>query len=93
MNFLEDLEKRLDQNWDEISSALEEIRKSVISRKGCLVNMTADEGNLNHSTKFVAKFLDLLPSSTFTELDPLRSQLPPVNEAIVIPTQVQTISN
>ncbi|XP_020580862.1 presequence protease 2, chloroplastic/mitochondrial-like isoform X2 [Phalaenopsis equestris] len=91
LNFLEDLEKRLDQNWDEISSSLEEIRKSIFSRKGCLVNMTADEKNLNHSTKFVTKFLDLLPSSASAESDPLRNQLPPVNEAIVIPTQVNYV--
>ncbi|KAL0917124.1 hypothetical protein M5K25_012171 [Dendrobium thyrsiflorum] len=91
LNFLEDLEKRLDQNWDEISSSLEEIRKSVFYREGCLVNMTAEEKNLNHSTKFVAKFIDLLPSSASTELHPLRNQLPPVNEAIVIPTQVNYV--
>ncbi|KAK8950682.1 hypothetical protein KSP39_PZI003078 [Platanthera zijinensis] len=91
LNFLRDLEKRVDQNWDELSSSLEEIRQSIFSRKGCLVNVTADEKNLNHSTKFLAKFLDSLPNSASAELDPLRNHLPPVNEAIVIPTQVNYV--
>ncbi|PKA56112.1 Presequence protease 1, chloroplastic/mitochondrial [Apostasia shenzhenica] len=91
LNFLKDLEKKVDQNWDEISSSLEEIRKAIFSRKGCLVNMTADGRNLDHSTKFVSKFLDSLPTSASSEPDSWRDQLPLINEAIVIPTQVNYV--
>ncbi|KAG0492576.1 hypothetical protein HPP92_005974 [Vanilla planifolia] len=90
-NFLQDLEKRVDENWDEISSSLQEIRGSIFSREGCLVNLTADEANLDRSTKFVANFLDLLPTSASCETVSWREQLPQVNEAIVIPTQVNYV--
>lgn len=90
MEFLQDLEKKVDDDWDGISSSLEDIRTALISRKGCLINMTADEKNLINSTKFVAKFLDSLPNSSSTVNESWHAQLPSVNEAIVIPTQVQS---
>ncbi|KAM0948972.1 putative peptidase M16, metalloenzyme, LuxS/M16 peptidase, peptidase M16C associated [Dioscorea sansibarensis] len=91
VEFLQDLEKKVDDDWDGISSSLEEIRTALISRKGCLVNMTADEKNLINSTKFVAKFLDSLPNSSSTVNESWHAQLPSVNEAIVIPTQVNYV--
>jgi hypothetical protein len=92
LDFLKSLEEKVDQNWTEISSSLEEIRTSVLSKQGCLVNLTADGKNLTNAEKYVSKFLDLLPSSS-----PLKStnswtaQLPLTNEAIVIPTQVNYV--
>ncbi|KAJ0981481.1 hypothetical protein J5N97_009736 [Dioscorea zingiberensis] len=91
LEFLQDLEKKVDDDWDGISSSLEEIRRSLISREGCLINMTADEENLINSTKFLAKFLDSLPNSSSTVNEPWHAQLPQVNEAIVIPTQVNYV--
>ncbi|XP_058097080.1 presequence protease 2, chloroplastic/mitochondrial, partial [Magnolia sinica] len=90
LEFLEDLEKKVDQDWDAISSSLEEIRRSLLSRNGCLINMTADGKNLSNSEKFVAKFLDLLPSTPSNEAK-WNARLTPVNEAIVIPTQVNYV--
>ncbi|XP_039127207.1 presequence protease 1, chloroplastic/mitochondrial-like [Dioscorea cayenensis subsp. rotundata] len=91
LEFLQDLEKKVDDDWDGISSSLEDIRTALISRKGCLINMTADEKNLINSTKFVAKFLDSLPNSSSTVNESWHAQLPSVNEAIVIPTQVNYV--
>ncbi|KAH7679588.1 LuxS/MPP-like metallohydrolase protein [Dioscorea alata] len=91
LEFLQDLEKKVDDDWDGISSSLEDMRTALISRKGCLVNMTADEKNLINSTKFVAKFLDSLPNSSSTANESWHAQLPAVNEAIVIPTQVNYV--
>ncbi|KAJ6846552.1 presequence protease 1, chloroplastic/mitochondrial-like [Iris pallida] len=91
LEFLQDLEKKVDEDWEGISSSLEEIRKSLLSRNGCLVNMTADDKNLENSTKYLSKFLDSLPSTPPIKADSWHSQLSPSNEAIVIPTQVNYV--
>lgn len=91
LEFLQALEEKVDLNWNEISSSLEEIRKSLISRKGCLINLTADGKNLASSEKYVSKFLDLLPSSSPAKSDSWNARLPSTNEAIVIPTQVNYV--
>ncbi|XP_065024478.1 presequence protease 1, chloroplastic/mitochondrial isoform X1 [Musa acuminata AAA Group] len=89
--FLQDLEKKVDQDWEGIASSLDEIRRSLLSRKGCLINVTTDGKNLMNSMKFLEKFLDSLPSTPSIEVGSWQSQLPPVNEAIVIPTQVNYV--
>lgn len=92
LDFLRDLEERVDQDWDGISSSLEEIRKSLLSRDGCLIKMTADGRNLKNSEKFVSKFLDMLPSNSNIGANTWRARLSRENEAIVIPTQVRITS-
>ncbi|KAJ4962710.1 hypothetical protein NE237_022649 [Protea cynaroides] len=91
LEFLRDLEEKVDQDWDGISSSLEEIRKSLLSRQDCLVNMTADGKTLTDSEKFVSKFLDLLPSKQPRETNLWGARLSPVNEAILVPTQVNYV--
>ncbi|RZC45631.1 hypothetical protein C5167_038585 [Papaver somniferum] len=90
LEFLKSLEQRVDEDWAGISSSLEEIRRSLLSKKGCLVNMTADGKNLANSEKFVSKFLNLLPSTPPTG-NTWSARLSPGNEAIVIPTQVNYV--
>ncbi|KAK3025607.1 hypothetical protein RJ639_042105 [Escallonia herrerae] len=91
LDFLRALEEKVDQNWAEISASLEEIRKSLISRQGCLVNLTADGKNLTNSEKYVSKFLDLLPSTSAVKASSWIAQLPSTTEAIIIPTQVNYV--
>lgn len=64
----------------------------MLSRDGCLINMTADGGNLKNSEKFVSKFLDMLPSNSNIGANTWRACLSQENEAIVIPTQVRITS-
>lgn len=67
--------------------SLEEIRGALLSKKGCLVNLTSDGKNLKQAETFVSKFTDLLPStSAFTSHT--NSLLPSESEAFTIPTQV-----
>lgn len=61
----------------------------MLSRDGCLINMTADGRNLKNSEKFVSKFLDMLPSNSNVGANTWRARLSRENEAIVIPTQVR----
>ncbi|MBA0872620.1 hypothetical protein Goshw_017459 [Gossypium schwendimanii] len=91
LEFLQALEEKVDNDWAGISSSLEEIRKSLLSKEGCLVNMTADGKTLSNTGKSVGKFLDLLPSKSLVERASWNVRLPSNNEAIVIPTQVNYV--
>ncbi|KAJ8763421.1 hypothetical protein K2173_002304 [Erythroxylum novogranatense] len=91
LEFLQQLEEKVDQDWAGVSSSLEEIRNALLSRNGCLVNLTADGNNLRTSEKYVSKFLDLLPSNAPVKTSAWNAQLSPHNEAIVIPTQVNYV--
>ncbi|PQP94514.1 presequence protease 1 chloroplastic/mitochondrial-like [Prunus yedoensis var. nudiflora] len=91
LEFLQALEKNVDQDWERISSSLEEIRKSLFTRKGCIINMTAEGKNLTKSEQFVGKFLDLLPGNSPCATTTWNARLPCVHEAIVIPTQVNHV--
>ncbi|RDY04881.1 Presequence protease 2, chloroplastic/mitochondrial, partial [Mucuna pruriens] len=88
LEFLRALEERVDQDWANISSSLEEIRTSIFSKEGCLINVTSDRKNLAHTEKVVSKFVDLLPASTPIATTSWNVRLPLTNEAIVIPTQL-----
>ncbi|XP_010487842.1 PREDICTED: presequence protease 1, chloroplastic/mitochondrial [Camelina sativa] len=91
LEFLHTLEKKVDEDWEGISSSLEEIRRSLLAKNGCIVNMTADGKSLTNVEKSVAKFLDLLPENPSGGLVTWDGRLPLRNEAIVIPTQVNYV--
>lgn len=91
LEFLRSLEEKVEQDWGGISSSLEEIRNSLLSRKHCLVNLTADGKNITNSEKHISKFLGSLPDRHFSEPNTWSARLSPENEAIVIPTQVNYV--
>ncbi|KAL0690625.1 hypothetical protein Bca4012_090304 [Brassica carinata] len=91
LEFLHTLAKKVDEDWEGISSALEEIRRSLLARNGCVVNMTADGKFLTNIEKSVEKFLNLLPETPSGGLVTWDGRLPLRNEAIVIPTQVNYV--
>ncbi|KAL4578658.1 hypothetical protein LXL04_014787 [Taraxacum kok-saghyz] len=92
LEFLKDLEGKIEQDWSELSMSLEEIRKTLLSRKGCIVNLTSDGKNLTIAEKFVTKFLNLLPNSSSIVTSSSSNELLPLNnEAIIIPTQVNYV--
>ncbi|KAK7405816.1 hypothetical protein VNO78_07426 [Psophocarpus tetragonolobus] len=91
LEFLRTLEERVDRDWADISSSLEEIRKSIFSKQGCLINVTADSKNLANTEKIVSKFVNQLPTSSPIATTFQNVRLPSTNEAIVIPTQVNYV--
>ncbi|XP_004230817.2 presequence protease 1, chloroplastic/mitochondrial-like [Solanum lycopersicum] len=91
LEFLKVLEDQVEKDWSQISSSLEEIRKSLLSKNGCLINLTADGKNLNNVEKHIRKFLDLLPSTSLVEPAAWNAQLSRSNEAFVVPTQVNYV--
>lgn len=68
--------------------SLEEIRQTLLSKKGCILNLTSDGKNLKISEKYIRKFLNSLPSNSSVSSSISNAQLPSNNEAIIIPTQV-----
>ncbi|KAL8554483.1 hypothetical protein ACS0TY_002610 [Phlomoides rotata] len=91
LEFLRTLENKVDDDWPAISSSLEEIRTTLLSKNGCLVNLTSDGKNLKNTEKYVGKFLDMLPSTSPVGSTAWNAQLSRTNEAIVIPTQVNYV--
>lgn len=91
LEFLKDLEGKIEQEWSEISMSLEEIRKTLLSKKGCVINLTSDGKNLKVSEKYIKKFLNSLPSTSIVTSSTSNAQLPSINEAIIIPTQVNYV--
>ncbi|CAN4107689.1 unnamed protein product [Withania somnifera] len=91
LEFLKGLEDQVEKDWTQISSSLEEIRKSLLTKNGCLINLTADGKNLTNAEKHISKFLDLLPSTSLGESAACNAQLSRSNEAFVVPTQVNYV--
>ncbi|GAB2267261.1 Homeobox protein PKNOX1 [Dionaea muscipula] len=91
LEFLRALDEKVDKDWVGISSSLEEIRTFLLSRKQCLINVTADEKNITNSEKYIRKFLDLLPNHTPSPANSWNAKLNAENEAIAIPTQVNYV--
>ncbi|CAA7400918.1 unnamed protein product [Spirodela intermedia] len=84
LEFLRDLEKRVDKEWPAISSSLDAIRSCLLSREGCIVNMTADGKILTESSKYLAEFIDAIPSVPSPGTTTWSSLLSPMKEAIVV---------
>ncbi|XP_059314088.1 presequence protease 1, chloroplastic/mitochondrial-like [Lycium ferocissimum] len=91
LEFLKGLEGQVENDWPQISSSLEEIRKSLLSKNECLINLTANGKNLTNAEKHISKFLDLLPSTSPVESAAWNAQLSRSNEAFVVPTQVNYV--
>ncbi|XP_071691753.1 presequence protease 1, chloroplastic/mitochondrial-like [Rutidosis leptorrhynchoides] len=93
LEFLKDLEVKVQHDWSAISSSLEEIRKTILSKNNCIINLTSDGETLKDSEKYVAKFLDQLPNTSPVSSPCWNTRIPSINEAIVIPTQVNYVGN
>lgn len=87
LEYVRDLVNRVDDDWPSVSASLEAIRTSFLSRKGAIVNLTADEKILTASDQHVSHLLDALPGS---RAEPLvwNKLVKPQNEGLSIPTQV-----
>ncbi|XP_071691752.1 presequence protease 1, chloroplastic/mitochondrial-like [Rutidosis leptorrhynchoides] len=93
LEFLKDLEEKVEHDWSSISASLEEIRKTVLSKNNCIVNLTSDGENLKDSEKYVAEFIDSLPTTSpvASSASWNNKRISSINEAIVIPTQVNYV--
>lgn len=87
-DYLQTLEKQVDNDWDTVSASLEAIRNSFLSRKGALVNLTAESKLITKAESYVGSILQAFPSSLASETGTWNTCLEPLNEGLVVPTQV-----
>lgn len=86
-DYLQTLEKQVDSDWPIVAEALEEIRSSLLSRKGALINLTADIRLITRAESYVSSLLQAFPDGVVAKKlwDRCFEQS---NEGLVIPTQV-----
>eukprot|EP00899_Mesostigma_viride_P012227 jgi/Mesvir1/21004/Mv08062-RA.1 len=84
------MEQRIKNDWAGVQKDLEEIRSLLLSRKGAIVNLTADEATLTKAQAGVAAFLDTMPAQGGA-VQSWQGRLDRVNEGLVVPTQVNYV--
>lgn len=90
IEYIRDLEKRIDSEWDSIEADLKEIRHCLLTRQGAIVNLTADTSTLENTQGVLKDFLSKLPSEA-REIQSWGKGLTARNEAITLPTQVNYV--
>lgn len=90
-DYLQTLEKQVDSDWSTVAEALDEIRSSFLSRKGALVNLTADNKLITTAESHVASILQALPNVGASKTATRSTCLEPSNEGLVVPTQVNYV--
>ncbi|CAD7700528.1 unnamed protein product [Ostreobium quekettii] len=91
LEYVRSLVDRVDSDWPGVQADLEAIRSALLTRNGAIINMTADEDTLGITRPYMSEFLDALPSDAKDKAD-WSVMLPRVNEAIVVPTQVNYVA-
>eukprot|EP00877_Chromochloris_zofingiensis_P003328 jgi/Chrzof1/12997/Cz07g15220.t1 len=84
------LAKRVESDWDGVKADLERIRSLLLQRSGALVNLTGDERALSGAQAHVGDLLSALPATSSSPTN-WSGTLPSVNEALVVPTQVNYV--
>jgi Zn-dependent M16 (insulinase) family peptidase len=90
LEYLRVLAMRVEADWDGVKAELEAIRTAVLSRKGALVNMTADEKTMTAADNAVNRFLSSMPA-VGGAVQPWSELLALGNEGLVVPTQVNYV--
>jgi Zn-dependent M16 (insulinase) family peptidase len=90
LNFVRDLVKRIDSDWDSVQAALERIRDTLFNRGRAVVNATADAAIWTRAQGEVAAFLGRLPNGTLALAD-WSIDFKPRSEGLIIPAQVNYV--
>lgn len=89
LEYIRELSKRVESDWEGVAADLEAIRKAILQRAGTIVNLTGDERALSAAAEHVEDLLGALPSSSGSSSEAWSGVLPRANEALVVPTQVR----
>lgn len=90
LEFIRGLVKRVEGEWDSVKADLEAIRSALLHRPNSFVNMTGDAKTLSAAAPHLSEFLAALPDQA-APLAAWEGSLPRVNEALVVPTQVNYV--
>ncbi len=88
--FLKELVKRVDSDWDSVQAALRAIRDMLFNRGRMVVNLTADGVLWDKARDELAAFAGSLPDVVHGDAD-WNHDFAPKNEGLVIPAQVNYV--
>ncbi len=90
LNFLKDLIRRIDSDWDGVEAALTRIRDRLFNRGRMVINLTADGALWGDARPALEDFVGGLPDRSVADAD-WSLELVPRNEGLVIPAQVNYV--
>ena len=90
LEFIRGLVSRVESDWEGVQADLEQIRTTLLQRRGALVNITGDESALSTASRHLAAFWDTLPA-TSAENAHWSGSIVAQNEALLVPTQVNYV--
>lgn len=92
LNFIRDLATRVDAEWDRVVADLEAVRAAILTRRGAIVNATADEKALAGASGAVDGLLAALPTGgAVAACDWPAGLVPATSQALTVPTQVNYV--
>jgi len=96
LRYLRALQKRVEQDWDQVKADLERLHQCVISRQGVIVNVTYPQ--IDEVMSHVDAFLEALPARALSAAADTNAapaldgvSLRPMNEGLVIPARVNYV--
>ncbi|HSM25710.1 MAG TPA: insulinase family protein, partial [Anaerolineaceae bacterium] len=88
--FIRSLVNNFDQEWERISSILEEIKRTLLSQNNLLINITIDQQNLGNIKPLMDNFVASLPHG-ISSIQKWETKNPLKNEGLIIPAQVNFV--
>ena len=88
--FLKELVKRIDSDWDGVEAALRTIRDRLFNRGRMVINLTAEGALWEKARGELAAFVGNLPDAAIADAD-WGHVFEPKNEGLVIPAQVNYV--
>ena len=90
LRFLQDLEKRVENDWENVQSDIALLWESLINRDGMILNLTVGSDGWNKVKPFVKTFIEKIPQRK-SEIAQWKIGLTVENEAFKIPAQVNYV--
>ena len=90
LQFVRDLVKRVDSDWDGVQAALVRIRDTLFNRGRMVVNVTADGALWSQAKGEIESFLGRFPNGDFAFAD-WAIDYAPKSEGLIIPAQVNYV--
>ncbi len=91
LNFLRDLAKDFDNNWDRILTDLQLIKKHIFSKEKLTIAITSDHETASPITEKLSKFINSLPSCADIPAKDYSFKQYPKHLAVIIPTKVNAV--
>jgi presequence protease len=91
LDYLRELSKRVDSDWDGVLADLQTISACINNRAGSVTNLTADAKTLDLSMSSVEAFLNSMPATGAGKSEQWTGINPKQNEILTVPTQVNYV--